>query len=137
MTKIFTIALFSFLATVISSVVIPTAARATDDCFAKPALVASNEGRWHYRTNSATHEKCWFLVSEKASASNVALPWISNAENSSEPATRPAVEGCLAAPDGLAPRGMRWYYLGDKATGKRCWRLSNRGFKVNNPSLHN
>jgi hypothetical protein len=39
---------------------------------------------------------------------------------------RTAPAGCVTAPTGQAPLGKHWYYRTDKATGQRCWRLSDR-----------
>ena len=34
---------------------------------------------------------------------------------------------CLAAPNGVAPEGLHWYYRLDHANNRKCWRLREAG----------
>jgi hypothetical protein len=41
----------------------------------------------------------------------------------------PAAADCTAAPGAQAPQGSHWYYRTDRATGRKCWYVSQEGRK--------
>ena len=43
-------------------------AQETDDCIATPKFPVPAGSHWHYRTDSATHKKCWHLDSDPSSS---------------------------------------------------------------------
>ena len=47
-----------------------------------------------------------------------------------EPGTVRAAETCKAAPKSPAPQGSHWYYRTDRALGRKCWYLAEKGQKV-------
>jgi hypothetical protein len=52
---------------------LPTTARATGDCLASPAGVASSGKHWYYRLNRVTQQKCWYLGMKRPTVRSVAL----------------------------------------------------------------
>jgi hypothetical protein len=51
----------AFLASVFSTAIVCTAARAADDCLSEPKHQAPPGGHWYYRIDGPNHRKCWFL----------------------------------------------------------------------------
>jgi hypothetical protein len=106
-----------------------TPARAADNCIARPGSTASTGSRWVYQTNRFIHRKCWILktgeipAGGKATVQNIALPGLTTPANPTEFAAARVATGCTSGPTGGTPRGLRWSYHRDGATGQRCWQL--------------
>jgi len=57
-----------FVAIVVLIALLPAAARAADNCLAKPTGTAPNGSHWYYQPNRVTHEKCWHLGAQVSKA---------------------------------------------------------------------
>ncbi len=139
MTTMLSAVVVGLVAAPVLSAAFPTSAQAAESCLARPNGSAASGSHWHYRINRVTHRKCWMLGNEEAPARNVTLPgWsevtrLFEAKSPNQPAeketaitettAKETTVGCIAAPNGQAPRGSRWAYRWDTTTGQRCWHL--------------
>jgi hypothetical protein len=111
---------------VAAAAVLPAAARAEDGCRANPGLAARDGAHWYYRIDQEAQQKCWFVASTKKTVSKAALHSFLLATDQAEPAPQKLDPGCALAPNGPAPRGRRWSYQFNAATGQKCWHLSHQ-----------
>jgi len=105
---------------------LPTKAKAEHDCLARPTAVAPSERHWYYRVNRVTNQRCWFLGMKRQTVRSATLQRSSDATEQHPVAKRTVAMECSDAPSGYAPQGKRWNYRTDRATGRKCWRLSDR-----------
>jgi hypothetical protein len=115
------------VAALVPSAVFPTAARAADNCFARPTGSPPDGGHWYFQTNRVTHRKCWVLGAKRipgaatATVRNAALQGLSNLTSFNALAEPVTADACTDAPKGRAARGSHWHYHTDDATGQGCW----------------
>ena len=124
----------AFLAAPVLNAAFPTAAKAADNCLARPTDNPPEGSRWYYQTNPVTGRKCWMIDAGKATVRNVALQGLFNPGSSNERAEPAAAASCMKAPNGRAPSGKRWRRYTDDTTGERCWQLSARVSRIRNAS---
>jgi hypothetical protein len=94
------------------------------NCQALPHSLPRPEGRWMYRTNRTTDQKCWFPVGvrDNQRIKKVAVVAERSGLTTLEETT---VQTCVPAPTALAPRDTQWRYSIDRRTHQRCWHLSS------------
>jgi hypothetical protein len=109
---------------------LPNPAKAAGDCLANPTGAAPGGRHWHYHLNRVTRQKCWFLGVKRSTVRSVALRRSSDRADHERFAERTTATSCIAAPGAHAPRGKRWSYQVDQATGQRCWRLGDRASRI-------
>jgi hypothetical protein len=105
---------------------LPTNAKATPDCLARPTAAAPSESHWYYRVDRVTNQRCWFLGMKRQIVRSAALQRPSDATNQHLAAKQTIAMECRDAPSGYAPPGKRWNYRTDRATARKCWRLGDR-----------
>jgi len=66
MTTLLSTVVVAFLAAPVLNAAFPTAARAADNCLARPTDNPSEGSRWYYQTNPVTGRKCWIIDTGKA-----------------------------------------------------------------------
>jgi hypothetical protein len=87
------------------------------NCATQPGQ-ASSSGRWHYKLDRSTRQKCWFFRSAKP-----ATGFFWNPFSAKEDPRLAAVARCASKPNAPA-RG--WYRTTDRVTGQECWHFSRR-----------
>jgi len=120
------------VATLFGGTTLSSVARAAENCVERPTPVSRDQGRWHYRRDSVTHKRCWFLDAGKAGGSPAVQQQVSKGASTGEPAWRTAASGCVVAPNVLVAPAARWYYRDDKVTGQRCWYVRERASRLDN-----
>src|SRR6266568_54068 len=119
MTTLLSTVVIACLAAAVLNAACSTATRAAENCLAQPSGPAPDGGSWYSQTNPITQQKCWMIGAGKTKAADrsVSLPAWLDFGSSKEVTERAPASGCLAAPNGQAPRGNRWVYRVDDATG--------------------
>jgi hypothetical protein len=132
MTTLLSTVVVAFLAAPVLNAAFPTAARAADNCLARPTDNPSEGSRWYYQTNPVTGRKCWIIDAGKATVRHGGLQGLFNPGSPNERAEPAAAASCITAPNGRAPPGKRWYHSRDDTTGQRCWQLGAQVSRIRN-----
>src|SRR6202012_1356785 len=92
------------------------------NCQARPYGLPRQEGRWMYRTDRTTGQKCWFLAGVRGTQriEKAAVTAERSALTMPEETT---VQSCVGTPSAPAARNTQWRYRIDRRTHQKCWHL--------------
>jgi hypothetical protein len=94
---------------------------AGEACRARPASAPHSDGRWMYRINRTSGEKCWFWADSRKPANRRHIPILAYDDTESVDAKSQS-SNCARSPSGPARANTQWRYQVD-VEGQKCWRL--------------
>ena len=94
---------------------------AGEACRARPSSAPRSDGRWMFRINRTSGEKCWFWADSRKPATRRHIPILAYGDEEGIDAKSQS-SSCARSPNGPARANTQWRYQVD-GEGQKCWRL--------------